>query len=597
MGTGSARVMRTNTFLRQYVNSDQLGEASPASGRPCHQPWPCNHCGSLAAYRARLPPPPLGPCVFILNASSPRCTVCPSPPTTSLNDLRALISIFPSARPKTGMTATIIANATYDPTLQAISPISTNFPVSGLYLSNPRDRDTMHSSPTVTEPPTPSSTVTIRGLSGSPNPNDNIISAMSSLSRASITRSTSRTYRWIEDQQCRLAAPETKDIPFRAAATLEHPYPAFSQISSTSLARGQNDNGGHVDGYEVPKLEVREANERVPTGRDAPVTQEGGRPETPSKTSSPRKSRNLQDIFHAPSPLRNLHLTFASRRHPSAPVTGAQRPHTPESAASTATFRPHARAASHSRGSSLSTVSPFQQRQQLTARADLSEPKPTPPKPSAWKFKQPPVSRPFSPAPDELDDSDNGSPPPRSSTSSNVTQSGSSTAYTGASLDAPRKMYFGSIRSHSSTTIFSTSPSLWSLPTDASHINDPPESTKVLARDREQSSSDGTSMTWKPTPPTNLTNVTSLLTSPRSRRKRKLIISGILPHDDRRFDAVRKWCESFGELNSITRVPNGDLHVDFRKAEVADTVCRLNARVHIAGVGSVCLSWFTGKRP
>ena len=247
-------------------------------------------------------------------------------------------------------------------------------------------------------------------------------------------------------------------------------------------------------------------------------------------------------MFHAPSPLRNLHLTFASRRHPSAPVTGAQRPHSPDSSASTATFRRNDRA-SHSRGSSLSTVSPFQQHQQRAARADLSQPKLTSPKPSAWKFKHPPVSRPFSPAPDEPYDSDNGSPPPRSSTSSNVTQSGSSTAYTGASLDAPRKMYFGSIRSHSSTTIFSSSPSLWSLPTDASHINDPPESTKVLARDREQSSPSSAPMTWKPTPPTNLTNVTSLLTSPRSRRKRKLIISGILPHDDRRFDAARKWCE------------------------------------------------------
>ena len=31
--------------------------------------------------------------------------------------------------------------------------------------------------------------------------------------------------------------------------------------------------------------------------------------------------------------------------------------------------------------------------------------------------------------------------------------------------------------------------------------------------------------------------------------------------------------QSFGELSSITRVANGDLHIDFRKAEVADTVC------------------------
>lgn len=30
--------------------------------------------------------------------------------------------------------------------------------------------------------------------------------------------------------------------------------------------------------------------------------------------------------------------------------------------------------------------------------------------------------------------------------------------------------------------------------------------------------------------------------------------------------------QSFGEVTQIVRVPNGDLHVHFRKAEVADTV-------------------------
>lgn len=66
-------------------------------------------------------------------------------------------------------------------------------------------------------------------------------------------------------------------------------------------------------------------------------------------------------------------------------------------------------------------------------------------------------------------------------------------------------------------------------------------------------------------------------------------------------------------------MPNGDLHVHFKKAEVADTVCfqyspilaihilteliinwaqvcRLRAKVYIAGVGSVYLSWYTGKK-
>ena len=306
MGTESTRrVMRRNTFLRSYVNGDQLGEARPTSGKPCHQPWPCNHCGSLAAYRPSLP---WAPCVFILrvNASPAFRAVCPFPATIVLtpNDLRVLISIFPlPTRPTTGMTATIIPNAVYDPTLlQSISPVSTNFPVSGLYPSNPRD--TVHSSPTVTgmclpspfvppvpmpdldpcvsfhpcstvyisEPPTPSSTVTIRGLSGSPNPDDNIIPNMSSLSRSPITRSTSRTYRWIEDQQHHLTSP-LHDIPLGARAPLDHPCPSHMQPGTTSLSRSQNDDDGHVDGYVVPGLEVSEPSERVPVGSDATVTQ------------------------------------------------------------------------------------------------------------------------------------------------------------------------------------------------------------------------------------------------------------------------------------------------------------------------------------
>lgn len=32
--------------------------------------------------------------------------------------------------------------------------------------------------------------------------------------------------------------------------------------------------------------------------------------------------------------------------------------------------------------------------------------------------------------------------------------------------------------------------------------------------------------------------------------------------------------QSFGEVRHITRKPNGELHVDFRKSSVADTVSR-----------------------
>ena len=70
--------------------------------------------------------------------------------------------------------------------------------------------------------------------------------------------------------------------------------------------------------------------------------------------------------------------------------------------------------------------------------------------------------------------------------------------------------------------------------------------------------------------------------------------------------------QSFGSVNQILRMPNGDLHVHFQSGEVADTVtflldvdvrktnvrqvCRLRAKVFITGVGSVQLSFLTGGK-
>ncbi|KAK0198922.1 hypothetical protein F5146DRAFT_1131867 [Armillaria mellea] len=55
--------------------------------------------------------------------------------------------------------------------------------------------------------------------------------------------------------------------------------------------------------------------------------------------------------------------------------------------------------------------------------------------------------------------------------------------------------------------------------------------------------------------------------STRNSKKKKLIVSGIGPDDTRRFEGVKRWCESFGEVSQIMRMPNGDLHVYFRSAE------------------------------
>ncbi|KAJ3750668.1 hypothetical protein DFH05DRAFT_107387 [Lentinula detonsa] len=83
--------------------------------------------------------------------------------------------------------------------------------------------------------------------------------------------------------------------------------------------------------------------------------------------------------------------------------------------------------------------------------------------------------------------------------------------------------------------------------------------------------------------------------SSKNNKKKRLIISGIAPNDVRKFEGVKKWCENFGEVSHIMRMPNGDLHVHFRSADVADTVCRLRAKVYIVGCGSVGVSWTTAN--
>ncbi|KAF4581338.1 hypothetical protein EYR40_002926 [Pleurotus pulmonarius] len=78
-------------------------------------------------------------------------------------------------------------------------------------------------------------------------------------------------------------------------------------------------------------------------------------------------------------------------------------------------------------------------------------------------------------------------------------------------------------------------------------------------------------------------------------KKRKLVVSGI--EDERGYEAVRAWCESFGQVRSFAPSPAGDgskgsVVVDWKKASVAETVCRVQATVWIRGAGSVGLSWF-----
>ncbi|KAF5349296.1 hypothetical protein D9756_009365 [Leucocoprinus leucothites] len=96
----------------------------------------------------------------------------------------------------------------------------------------------------------------------------------------------------------------------------------------------------------------------------------------------------------------------------------------------------------------------------------------------------------------------------------------------------------------------------------------------------------------------------------RKGSKRRLVISGV-GDGQGEVAALKEWCASLGEVRSmvkvksvdgvVTEIGRGDRSgqnvwvVDFKKSSVAESVCRLQAKVEIKGAGSVRLSWETAK--
>ncbi|KIP10109.1 hypothetical protein PHLGIDRAFT_115744 [Phlebiopsis gigantea 11061_1 CR5-6] len=411
-----------------------------------------------------------------------------------------------------------------------------------------------------------------------PSAPDPVPAAMQRFRLRSLRRSSSRIQRWVQDQQKRYSSgddvapdpPSASDAPDAASGC--HPYLAYPHLALPRPSEEDedvitlDDDFVHIDSDDARVTEVVDLSSAPPT---------------------PRRNRAGTITFATPSPLRTLARNLAHSRRISSSTTTTVREQSPSPSRPSIFPRP-SRTSIHSRASSR-TTSLFTQRPQRDAPSEDS----MPPSSSTWKFKRTPgglLSHFAASSEGTLDD---GARPPRPSTESSISRS-SETTYTRNSLESTSTSSpLRSMRAHTPSMFFNATPSLWSLPRDASHMNDPPESEKTIARDTEKGSmrmpihlkgSSGSSSG-------------SILSSHKRRRKRKLVVSGIPPGDMRRYEHVRLWCESFGELNQITRVPNGDLHVDFRRSEVADTVCRLHARVHINGVGSVGLSWFTGKRP
>ena len=209
---------------------------------------------------------------------------------------------------------------------------------------------------------------------------------------------------------------------------------------------------------------------------------------------------------------------------------------------------------------------------------------------------------------------------PRPSTSSTATQTTLSATPPMTSVDGDAhtdKMSLASslhsrtnshnLKASIGSTSQSPTPSVWSLPVHRWQANDATASMSTPALPHKQSSRRLSFVPKsKPRPDTtrpssrepyiaysagNKARVSFSGSTRSSRRKKKLVISGIGLDEVHRYEALKRWCEvtlfyfsrrrqfiylhrlqSFGEVSQITRMPNGELHVHFKKAEVADTV-------------------------
>ncbi|EKM61367.1 uncharacterized protein PHACADRAFT_204535 [Phanerochaete carnosa HHB-10118-sp] len=411
-------------------------------------------------------------------------------------------------------------------------------------------------------------------------PSDSLPIATPRFTFRPLRRSSSRIQRWVQDQQKRHSAGEPAESALDAvtvcdiseAASERDEWQAAPQVTVQHPSLDGEDAVMHDNGFEGDD-QLRSDN----APRMQPVV------DLSTSPPPPRKNRQGTVVFNTPEPLRNFARNLAQNRRISTSTSVTVREPSPNRSS---IFQ---RSASHTRTPSFTTTL-FSQRSRGDTTSEVSELSSSP-SASTWRFRPAGIISHFHSGSDGMAEDLSHT---RLSTSSSLSRS-SETAQTRTSLESATTSQSGpSKRVRTPSMIFNPAPSLWSLPTDASHMDDPPESTKTIARERQIS---GSVRIPLPLRGSAGSSAPAILSSQKRRRKRKLVISGIQPGDQRRYEHVRMWCESFGELNQITRMPNGDLHVDFRRSEVADTVCRLHARVHINGVGSVGLSWFTGKKP
>ncbi|KAG1754825.1 uncharacterized protein EDB91DRAFT_1042848 [Suillus paluster] len=474
--------------------------------------------------------------------------------------------------------------------------------------------------------------MTVRRISSSVRPNvgDDDVFTTQPHTRT-LRRRSSRLSKWLED--LRVESPTVQQLDISAdtetVGTECNPYLAYPHLSPATVRRSMDDARSMHDYVVVNDGDVQEY---VPPEEPTDVKGSHG-PPTLADTMSPSHRSTIwlntppsQHHFH--QPVISSSPAVSSTSHSPSRVSMFQRSHVTSNSEAINPYH-------HSRSLSLQTSHPVAE-----AR---SEERGIHSNPSSWRWRPSVLGHFVSLSDVDTHSSTRDSPgSSRPSMSSTTTSSSYATPSTnimyedGASYVPPltpqKSNFFGSLRSRSqkavtsSLSLFKTDtsssfPTSFSSPASEPELSQPPGFPSTLAR---KSSTIRLPFSPKSRTPldSNLPNIfveapdgtrprivytgkshaprvsLSSIGSQSRSTKKKLVIAGIARNDVKRLEAAQKWCQSFGEVDQITRMPNGDLHVNFHKAEVAETVCRVRAKVYIAGVGSVHLSWFSGnKRP
>ncbi|KIL00988.1 hypothetical protein PAXRUDRAFT_820995 [Paxillus rubicundulus Ve08.2h10] len=506
-----------------------------------------------------------------------------------------------SARPSNLHTVTTTSTLHND-----IDPPSTHF----------RDSPTLRAS-------SPSSSMTARRFDAYPSspalPDDEPFPPVHRPTRT-LRRRSSRVSRWLLELQSQSTPSSPSDVldlsDVLPVGTQCNPYLAYPHMSMAAVRRSLDDADSMHDYVVVDDDLVQECPQEGPLH-----AQESRDPSAPADTA------NTIRLINAPQSLRHSHLstpspTIATTRTPSR-LSIFQRSSRGNSTSAANSPSRHARTASTQTSLFPHALSSLEDSHTHSSRW----------RPSVLgHFSSPSVPGARLAPGDSLTDR---SRPSMSSTNtcSSFTTPTTTTMYEDGDSPAPSSTpsksssIFGSLRarSHTDGTSFqsffksdsasASSPALRPLPASALHLPERRPTPSSLARKASMirlpfATKSRSNQSWalnqilveEPDDShprvlfTGKHNGPRMSLSSRQAKKKKLVISGIPLGDTRRLEAVQRWCQSFGEVDQITRMPNGDLHVNFQKAEVADTVCRVRAKVQIAGVGSVHLSWITGKQ-